>query len=1185
MATLEIHDGRGRVEYLTISRDQQVVFGADPKCDIVLNDPAALPFHGRLRWRNGRYKAEAFPEARALEIDGKRVLSSSFRQGSEIRIGSSRIFLITPDDGPADFEKTRIQEAPRAGQGVGGLGGAVADRKSRAEAAAESDEVESALRSLDRGESADALPPVGSTASKRRRAKAASEPSQGKGKGKGKIKNQEPDKAQAKEKDKRPLPAVLQRLLAVLTARDQKPGEERVLSSPIVIGLAFVLVFLALAGYGLYDVISRMAADRHFESAVASLEDGEYRNAILRFEEFVQKNPKDDRASKARVLGALAGVHQFTTGANPAWTNALDAAESMLSEVGNEPEFRDSRADLAALVLNAASGLADRARRGADAEALASAEAAVDLHDRIGGEAAENVRKRARFPEKLETARAAVIKAQIRAHALATMDAAIQERDPSGAYVARDRLIARYPDLVDDPEVLRRLRAANDLIREAVTVDNSTRPAETDPRPDSLGPPFSLVLRSESAGADSGSPIVYALAEGFAYGLDGNNGAPIWHVPVGLSSPFPPRTIGGSSALLVFDARFNDLVRLDGKTGDLIWRQEIGEPVESPPLILGNQIAQTTPNGRLVLLDLNSGIVRGEFQLNRPITQSPVADELGRYLYVLGDEAIAFVIERSSMECVAVEYLGHEPGSVACPPARLGNYFIVPENHRPESGRWSIFLLEQDGAAFRLKQRLAIEGWTWDTPASLGSVIWAVGDKGSVVAYAIGSPEEDEPFKLIGRLAPEAEILGPTFLRARTERELWVGSGRSARYDLDIERGVISRAWTLAAAGPALAPIQPSGRLLVLTQQSPQGPGATLWGVDPTTGRPAWRTILGAPWTSAPVPLADGQGLSTLATDGSPLLISQEELDHGGFLVQPLPRPGEDRLPPGRIRRLDAEDLTITITSASANHILVREGGSAELRRVELPAPLAATPLLWGEDLFVPGADGRAYLIDPATGIASAEPLIPPFDRSDPIRWRSPALLDEQTVLLPERDGMLRRIVRSEGPRSRLSIATSTTLDRPLAADPAATGEAVVLATDDGRLRSLSIRDLGPIGAWPLDAPLLLGPVAVADHVFAADASGTIHTIGPDGNRLWTITLPDGPPAGPPAVSGDSAWFLTRDGGLHRRSLLDGTLLDERLADPLPAGGPIVLGSRLVLPVTPGTVRAFEEDIEVSNGP
>ena len=43
---------------MTISRDQAVLFGSSPKCDIVLSGPGVLPFHGRLRWKSTRFKVD-----------------------------------------------------------------------------------------------------------------------------------------------------------------------------------------------------------------------------------------------------------------------------------------------------------------------------------------------------------------------------------------------------------------------------------------------------------------------------------------------------------------------------------------------------------------------------------------------------------------------------------------------------------------------------------------------------------------------------------------------------------------------------------------------------------------------------------------------------------------------------------------------------------------------------------------------------------------------------------------------------------------------------------------------------------------------------------------------------------------------------------------------------------------------
>src|SRR5437899_7819987 len=96
MATLEVHDGRGRVERVTIARDQPVMFGSSPKCDIILAGEGILPFHGRIRWKaqKQRFKIDASPEAQYLLINGHKMAASSFRLGDEVAVGSHRIFMI-----------------------------------------------------------------------------------------------------------------------------------------------------------------------------------------------------------------------------------------------------------------------------------------------------------------------------------------------------------------------------------------------------------------------------------------------------------------------------------------------------------------------------------------------------------------------------------------------------------------------------------------------------------------------------------------------------------------------------------------------------------------------------------------------------------------------------------------------------------------------------------------------------------------------------------------------------------------------------------------------------------------------------------------------------------------------------------------------------------------------------------
>jgi outer membrane protein assembly factor BamB len=1211
MAMLEIHDRLGQVRRVSISRDQAVLFGSSPQCDIVLDDSGALPIQGRIRWKRTRFKVDASPEAGFVVLNGRKMTSASFRQGDEIEVGSCRIFLLNTDEVPGqapdtgtgmdadeepDFEEPArdIKESAYELIDPRDKGTRTREYEEHArifESPEFLEDLERPVVDEPRNVAAEPLPRL-----RRHRTEEQGETAP-------------PVPAPGAEPAARAGPAAIAAvsrrvatgwggLIRSLKAQDAPPGQERILSSPLVAGLTIALVFLLLMSYVLWGVIQRTVASRLYNQAGDSLNEGDYRTAILRYDEFLARFPGDERESKAKVLRALANVRQFTSITGASWTDALEAERTMVKTVSGEPAYRDSKTELAELVLRTAEALADRARGLADPRALALAESAVPLHARVAGAAAEAFLARSRVPARLAEARAAVRKAAIRTQALAAMDAALRARSAAGVYAARDALILQYADLAEDPGLIERMKHANELIRRAVTVDTSGRPAETSVPADPLGPPTSLVLRSTpgsasastSASASAGEArVVHALAEGYVYGIDAATGGPLWQAPVGLSSPFPPQSIPGAGALIVFDARFDELVRLDARSGALVWRQAIGEPVRAAPLMLGNQVIQPTPAGKLLVLDLASGALRATADLGMPLTQTPVSDEAGQFLYLLADKDCLFVLGRDPLSCLAVEYLGHAAGSVAAPPARLGRYLVVAENTTLHDSRWRVYLIDQDGTKLKAVQQVAVAGWTWSTPASAGSVVWATGDRGSVAAFGIGGYDEKSPFRLIARTEPELQESGPAFALARSERELLLASGRSARLDLDVERGKLATVWTQIEAGPALAPPQTAADLLVLTQQTTEAPGVGLWAVDPRSGAVRWRTILGSGWPAAPALSSSAQGdvLTALATDGRTLVLSAERLARGGFVEAALPRPGGTRLPRGRLQRLASPGggnrPIVLVPEGPADHLLVHVNPeSDDVRKLALPGPLGAAPLFWNNALLVPGNDGRVDLIDPETGVTRAEPYLTPFDRVNPTVWCAPVLLggeaDADAVALADRSGRVRRLTLEPGPPVRLMVSSEVSLGSPLVADPIATRDALILVTADSKIRALASRDLSPAGAWPLPAALAAPPVVVGGQGFLADDAGTVHAFGPDGQRLWSIELRDGPASGPPALLGDAVWFLSRTGVLQCHALADGAPRDQIDLGIVPAGDLAVVGSQLVVPTGLGTLRAFKSE-------
>ena len=1124
MGMLEVHDGRGRVNFVPITPDRPLVFGTDASCDIVLHGEGVFPVHGRLRWKETRYKVDAAPEAKYVEVNGRKAASASVRQGDEVRVGPCIIYLTQADEPPAAPDRGARHAEPTA----------VAAIPSEVSAAAD----------LSSGPATAAPAP-----------------------------------------QKRGINARVQAFFKELLTGDQRPGQERI-ASPLVVLLAGAVVVMLSLSFVLYRVIHRAQVEAQYASGMESFENADYRNAVADFDAFMKGNPDDPRVNKVKVFQAAAKVRQFATGASPNWSNAVTEAETMVNTVGKYPEYRDESAYLAELVLKAAEGLADRARTSTDPKILAEAEAAGKLHSRIAGKPAKDLQGRSRYPEKLSVARAAVEKAQTRTAELAAMEKAQAARDPAGIYAARDKLILKYPDLSRDKLVVKQLTAANDLLRVLAKFDGQGRPAATGVRPEPLGPPTSLALRLNPAAAAAtgkGAAVVYALAQGMAVGLDGASGKPLWQSPVGLSSPFPPLAVRGDEpSAIAFDARHQELVRLDGRTGKPLWRLPLGERVSAPPLVAGNQLAQPTPSGRLLLINLPDGALQGSIALGRPLGVTPATDENGLYFYVVGDSAVLYVVSRETHECVDVTYLGHASGSIPCPPARVGRYLIIPENYAKDECRWNVLVLEDSGKKPRPAQQIKLPGWIWDTPAASQAVIWATGDRAGVAAYALGPYDQPEPIKLIARLASEAASTGPAFGHVKSDRELWLSSGLSARYDLDIERGALRTAWTLREAGPALAPIQAADKLAVLTHQYSDGPGVALWGVDPAAnGKVAWRTVLGVPWPAEPSPAADGQSLTALAGTGVAIPLARDRLARGGFVEEPLPKPGTFALPAGALHLLDVGGLTVLVPAADAAYLLVREGSGGEFRRVDLPAPLAALPLALGTDLLLPASGGRAFLIDPRTGAPKAEPYLAVFDQAHPTRWKAPVTLTEGVALLADDAGKLRRLSRqesgAEGTGPRLVAADEVALGVPLAADPAVAGETVLLAGGDGKLYLRSARDLAPIGQAPLAAPLALGPLVAGGNLYVADASGNVLAFAPDGHKLWEADLGEVPPVGPPILRGDAALFLDRNGVLHRLALADGKpLAPPQDLDVLPSGPPQVVGDDVSIPVGPGSLRRLD---------
>ena len=351
--------------------------------------------------------------------------------------------------------------------------------------------------------------------------------------------------------------------------------------------------------------------------------------------------------------------------------------------------------------------------------------------------------------------------------------------------------------------------------------------------------------------------------------------------------------------------------------------------------------------------------------------------------------------------------------------------------------------------------------------------------------------------------------------------------------------------------------------------------GVALWGIDSETGAIAWKTIVAAPWPTAPLGLTGSDDLAMICRDGREIRIAAQQIGRGGFVIEAIPQPGEFALPAGRRVRVEADGKAFAAIAPNDRPdfvwVQVPDKPGA-WRKVGLPTPPAADPIGWGDGILIPGADARAYLIDPLTSRSRAEPFVPKFDRDRQGTWLCPTRLDQESVVLAEDVGRVLRVAKKTMPVARLVGEAQAVLEERIIADPASTGSAVIVVTADRRVRALAARDLSPVGSWALEAPLAGPPIGIDDMCFVTDRAGGVMAFGRDGQRIWSIQL-ESAVVGAPLIRDQSVWLITQRGKLHVRALSDGQTRGELALSVLPTGGLIMAGKQLLVPVGQGTVR------------
>ena len=198
--------------------------------------------------------------------------------------------------------------------------------------------------------------------------------------------------------------------------------------------------------------------------------------------------------------------------------------------------------------------------------------------------------------------------------------------------------------------------------------------------------------------------------------------------------------------------------------------------------MVGNQLAQVVPSGKLLLIGLESGELETTVNLGRPLARSPVNDESGQHLYILGRQDCLFVLAREPLSCVGSYTWAIMDGSIPCAPARLGRFLIVPENDSLYNSRLHILILDEDGVKVRPVQDVGGRRLDMADAGKSGPIVWGPGTRGDTKPSPWATIRARRRFARWPGSRPIRSSTGPAFALARSDRELWVASGHAGRY-------------------------------------------------------------------------------------------------------------------------------------------------------------------------------------------------------------------------------------------------------------------------------------------------------------------------------------------------------------------------------------------------------------------
>lgn len=983
-----------------------------------------------------------------------------------------------------------------------------------------------------------------------------------------------------------------------------KKAQEQSFESRWILLGSFLVVFLVIAGWFFFTVLSKGNSDVVFNAAEEKFASESYSASIDEYKDFIKNFGGDPNVPKARVKYRVAEMKVAASGKDVDrvvevfQSNIEEITLVLADQIDNKPFEDEIKSIISYDTVASAKKAADAAANAGTVDekeiALEKARKMMRLVNdgKFVPRAARESPATASIIEatqaRLSEVENAIVQEKDTTTAVATIGEQINSGNTYDAFQTYDTLVTRHPGAGADDRVVKAVEAISEKEQGLVSKLNpSASPFEDvviDRSPAYLNR-VSIPTLTGSSAPDLEGEVGAFLISGAIYGIELSKGEILWRHFVGYETEIDPVLLDDPKRVLISDEKNNRLMMVDPATGDIVWNKAVGEPFLKPT-VSRNRIFLSMKSGKIARIDSENGNVTALVQLPQRLTVPVAANSTGNVLYQAGEHLNLYVINVSltDMNCVQALYTGHRDGSVRTAPVLLQEIVVLPVNTSPTKCDLKIYIKKADSTQLKVAgETRELRGNIVKPPVRYGNFLATITSNGELEVFEMASDEDVISLATIAKKSLNLPVDQEIFISA-LQAKIWVGTRGITQYDVIRSKQELKDQTVRNNADYFSGEMLSFENLLVHVRKRAGSQMTSVSGVNPSSLKEVWRLDIGGGLAGPPiinnedVVAVNSQGdffriddaaISTgvnqkflhRSSKSQQNLVFNRSVDFGdgsGFLVGPSGRKDSVSFMPSNAA------LPVSLSEMKIDNLNV-----------------TCEPVQFRDGALVGLSNGEIRLVIPRSTVPDAK-FAPKTDVGEEFIWQRPCVVSNDTFAAVNLKGRIFLVKYQAGNgQPYMAQVLEAKVGRSVIGPLVKKGNTLFTlgnGPNGNELIAIDLASLKVKGTFPLGGISTWGPEVAGEMVLVTTSDGKLLGFGEDISApSMQIQIPSGRAAGIPLTWNGKTILTLKDGKILILDLAAGgndfKVLDS--GEPISSNSSIA-GNRLFVNGADGSICVFD---------